>query len=259
MIRLGISAVLSLLLVGCAVSPKSQRALDAAQQQLAALPGAYEDAALQLDYERARETLERATRFAHYAGGEADAEHYAELSQRYSKITALHQALHEAQAQRLPLQAALNRSQQVGRVLQRYLAENMRDTTEGEQWWSEEVLQGQENVATLYFSLNRHQFNDANNEENIVVVADILRHNPDLAVKVGGYSDGRGDAESKQSLAERRAQYVADWLQDLGVAKDRIQWRGYSDQDPVAANSTEHGRALNRRVEVFLMPKNALH
>ena len=259
MIRLGVGVAFSLLMMGCAVSPETQQSIDTAQQQLDALPVQYADAALQLDYERARETLDRASRFAQYTGGEADARHYAALSQRYSRITALHKALHDAQAQRAPLQAALSRSQQVSRVLKRYLSETPADVSESMQAWSEEALQGQDSIATLYFSLNRYQFNDESNEDSVVAIADMLHQQPNAYVQVNGYSDARGDADSKRILAEQRAQYVALWLQDLGVAEDRIQWHGYSDQQPIAANSTEHGRALNRRVEVFLTQENALH
>jgi outer membrane protein OmpA-like peptidoglycan-associated protein len=65
---------------------------------------------------------------------------------------------------------------------------------------------------------------------------------------VEGYTDNKGTTEYNQGLSERRAQTVADYLQAKGVASHRLAVKGMGESNPIADNSTEEGRAKNRRV-----------
>ena len=65
-----------------------------------------------------------------------------------------------------------------------------------------------------------------------------------------GYTDSTGEEAYNQKLSERRAQAVVDYLAAQGVAAGRIKAVGYGPADPVADNSTEEGRAQNRRVTI---------
>jgi OOP family OmpA-OmpF porin len=80
-------------------------------------------------------------------------------------------------------------------------------------------------------------------------VAKMLQQNPDIKVNVEGHTDNVGPAASNQELSEARAQTVMTWLTAHGVASSRLNAKGWGQAKPVADNSTEEGRAKNRRVE----------
>jgi outer membrane protein OmpA-like peptidoglycan-associated protein len=83
-------------------------------------------------------------------------------------------------------------------------------------------------------------------------LADVLQQNPQRKVLVEGFADSTGDAAYNQGLSERRASAVRTALLDLGVARERIDMRGYGEAFPVAANDSAASRQLNRRVEIVL-------
>jgi outer membrane protein OmpA-like peptidoglycan-associated protein len=85
-------------------------------------------------------------------------------------------------------------------------------------------------------------------------VATILEKNPQIKVEIQGYADNTGTAEYNQWLSERRAKRVMDYLVSKGIARERLQAKGYGSTRPVASNATEEGRAQNRRVELKRMP-----
>ena len=92
---------------------------------------------------------------------------------------------------------------------------------------------------------------------DLMTVAESLRDYPDSTVQVVGHTDNTGDAGYNQRLSERRANAVADVLMDGGVAFGRIQTFGRGENQPVANNLTEEGRAQNRRVEIVILPNAA--
>src|SRR3989339_272761 len=71
-------------------------------------------------------------------------------------------------------------------------------------------------------------------------------------VLIEGFADSTGAADYNQGLSERRASAVRTALLDLGVARERIDMRGYGESFPVAANDSAASRQLNRRVEIVL-------
>lgn len=71
-------------------------------------------------------------------------------------------------------------------------------------------------------------------------------------VSVDGFTDSTGSFETNQTLSERRAASVAQYLSNGGVPTLRLQSRGYGERYPVASNDTVGGRAMNRRVEVSI-------
>jgi len=82
--------------------------------------------------------------------------------------------------------------------------------------------------------------------------AAILKRNPDVKVKVDGYTDNIGTKEYNQGLSERRAGAVADYLGQAGVDRSNLTPRGFGLTNPVADNKTKEGRAKNRRVELLV-------
>jgi outer membrane protein OmpA-like peptidoglycan-associated protein len=90
--------------------------------------------------------------------------------------------------------------------------------------------------------------------QDLLSVAQNLQNYPNSAVQVVGHTDNTGDAGYNQQLSERRANAVADVLMNGGVAFNRIQTFGRGEDQPVASNLTEEGRAQNRRVEIVILP-----
>jgi outer membrane protein OmpA-like peptidoglycan-associated protein len=84
-------------------------------------------------------------------------------------------------------------------------------------------------------------------EELIVELAD-----NETLVGVEGHTDSSGDNVFNQTLSERRAQAVADYLVAAGFSSHRISAVGHGETQPVADNETSGGRALNRRVEITI-------
>lgn len=89
---------------------------------------------------------------------------------------------------------------------------------------------------------------------DLLTVASNLQSYPDSTVQIVGHTDNSGDAGYNQALSERRANAVADVLMDGGVAFSRIQTFGRGEDQPVASNLTEEGKAQNRRVEIVILP-----
>ncbi|MCC3158009.1 OmpA family protein [Hymenobacter sp. 15J16-1T3B] len=83
-------------------------------------------------------------------------------------------------------------------------------------------------------------------------IAQILRDYPDYSLSIAGHTDSKGPAAFNQRLSRERAAAARSYLVGQGIAEDRLQLRGYGPARPVAPNTTEAGRAKNRRVEFDL-------
>jgi len=85
-------------------------------------------------------------------------------------------------------------------------------------------------------------------------LAEVLREFRPTLISIFGHTDDTGPAELNQRLSEQRAQAVAKFLSDTGVARERLLVVGYGASQPVADNATPEGRDQNRRVELLLEP-----
>lgn len=86
-------------------------------------------------------------------------------------------------------------------------------------------------------------------------IAKLLNQRPELNLLVVGHTDSQGSLDYNLDLSARRARAVVDALvQDHGIAKERLEGHGVGFLAPVASNSSEEGRALNRRVELVERP-----
>jgi len=100
--------------------------------------------------------------------------------------------------------------------------------------------------------------NFATNSATLLKTADVklnevvnaAKQYPEVKLEVSGHTDSRGSKALNKKLSENRAAAVKAWLVKHGVAADRISTAGYADEQPIADNKTEAGRAANRRVEV---------
>jgi OOP family OmpA-OmpF porin len=72
---------------------------------------------------------------------------------------------------------------------------------------------------------------------------------PTVNIEVAGHTDADGDNASNQTLSEKRAQAVVDYLVKAGLPADRFTAVGYGSTQPLASNDTDEGKAQNRRIE----------
>lgn len=83
-------------------------------------------------------------------------------------------------------------------------------------------------------------------------IAAILKANPTMRIRIEGNTDSIGSAAHNLELSKQRAQAVYDALKALGVSADRMSIVGYGETHPQVPNSSEHNRAINRRVSFTL-------
>ncbi|MDR0836416.1 MAG: OmpA family protein [Tannerella sp.] len=80
-----------------------------------------------------------------------------------------------------------------------------------------------------------------------------LEKNPDTDLKIVGHTDNTGSVDYNQTLSEKRAKSVYDYLLQQGTSSKRMVYEGKGIHQPVANNSTVEGRAKNRRVEILIL------
>ena len=85
-------------------------------------------------------------------------------------------------------------------------------------------------------------------------IAQTLRAENQTFVDVLGHTDASGGEAANQALSVSRAQAVATYLKSRGVVAARVGVKGYGETAPIATNDTEEGKALNRRIEIRIVP-----
>ncbi len=84
-------------------------------------------------------------------------------------------------------------------------------------------------------------------------IVQLMNENPTLKFSVEGHTDSTGSAATNQTLSEQRSAAIVAKLVEMGVAADRLTAVGKGQNSPIADNSTDEGRAKNRRVEFVKM------
>ena len=83
-----------------------------------------------------------------------------------------------------------------------------------------------------------------------------IKAKPGWLIVVAGHTDNTGNPWLNQTLSQKRAEAVRDWMRDTGdVPESCFAVQGYGESRPIATNDTPEGRALNRRVEISLVPQ----
>lgn len=107
------------------------------------------------------------------------------------------------------------------------------------------------NMSDVLFDFNKYSLKpDA--RVKLAKVSGILLAYPNLTLQVEGYTDNIGSDEYNQKLSEERANAVRDFLVSQSVPQGSISATGYGKANPIADNSTNAGRAQNRRVQLVV-------
>ncbi|MEN3754826.1 OmpA family protein [Mangrovibacter sp. SLW1] len=83
-----------------------------------------------------------------------------------------------------------------------------------------------------------------------------VKARPGWLIRITGHTDNIGSTPLNQALSLKRAESVRDWMRDTGeIPENCFAVQGVGASRPVATNDTAEGRALNRRVEINLVPQ----
>jgi outer membrane protein OmpA-like peptidoglycan-associated protein/tetratricopeptide (TPR) repeat protein len=86
-------------------------------------------------------------------------------------------------------------------------------------------------------------------------VVQLLQDNPSVKIQIEGHTDNIGSAADNQKLSENRARAVVNYLVTKGVSASRLTSKGFGATQPIAVNTSEEGRAQNRRTELKVTSK----
>lgn len=100
----------------------------------------------------------------------------------------------------------------------------------------------------VFFDTNLATLRDESKTE-LDRLFDVLLNNKSINMEISGHTDNVGEKGHNQTLSENRAKAVVDYLVQKGIENTRLTFAGYGDKNPVAQNTTDDGRQLNRRVE----------
>lgn len=110
-------------------------------------------------------------------------------------------------------------------------------------------------IDQLYFKADSSSMTDASLPV-LDEIYDFLAANPDVVVEIGGHTNGIPSHEYCDRLSAERAKAVADFLNEKGIPRERLQYKGYGKRQPVDSNRTQAGRQKNQRVEIKILSFN---
>lgn len=103
------------------------------------------------------------------------------------------------------------------------------------------------------FEVGKSSLNATESGPYLDRIAHLVSTKSDKAIALEGHADNTGAADLNQKLSQERASEIGRALVARGVPEQRIRTEGFAARRPVASNTTEEGRRLNRRVEVVLL------
>lgn len=227
---------------GCATAPNP--ALEAARGSLEAAraDGAERDAPL--PFQDAEQTVERAEEAWHDGEKESRVTHLATLADRRVQIARV-----EADAKRERERAAQFAEQRSDVLLEarEREVEALRRELDARQTERGLVV----TLPDILFDVDRATL-EPGAETTLARLAEYLRNEPQVPVRIEGHTDSTGSDAYNESLSRRRAETVGHRLVALGVDPARVQALGFGEAFPVASNADAAGRQQNRRVEIVI-------
>ena len=107
-------------------------------------------------------------------------------------------------------------------------------------------------LKNIFFDVNRYELKPESSTEldNIV---ELLKENPTLKIQISGHTDNVGKPADNLKLSNNRAAAVINYLVSKGIDAKRLSSKGWGETKPLADNTSEEGRAENRRTEMKVM------
>jgi outer membrane protein OmpA-like peptidoglycan-associated protein/tetratricopeptide (TPR) repeat protein len=109
-------------------------------------------------------------------------------------------------------------------------------------------------LRNIFFDFNKYELKPGSQVE-LDKVVQLLQENPTVRIQIEGYTDNVGTPADNQKLSENRAKAVVSYLNSKGIALTRLIAKGFGANQPIAPNTTEQGRAQNRRTELKVIAK----
>ena len=221
----------------------AQREADAKARADAAAASQQQEAAARQQAEIQRLQAERDAAQSAAATARADADRLAAQQQaERERQNAEQERLKAQQAQDAAAQSELEKQQLRAQLLEQF--NRILPTTDTPRGLKV-------NMADVLFAFGKYDLRPAAREALAKLSGIVLGH-PGLKLSVEGYTDSIGSDEVNQTLSERRAGAVRDYLVQQGVDPSSITATGFGKSNPVASNDTNEGRQQNRRVEIII-------
>ncbi|MBP1629192.1 MAG: outer membrane protein/peptidoglycan-associated protein [Bacteroidetes bacterium] len=117
------------------------------------------------------------------------------------------------------------------------------------------ILEGETVVLNnVFFASNSSELLPSS-EAELNTLTDLLKKNPQIIIEISGHTDNTGNPSSNMELSNKRAVSVKTYLETKGISSERLISKGYGQTKPIAENTTEEGRAKNRRTEFKIIRK----
>lgn len=107
-------------------------------------------------------------------------------------------------------------------------------------------------MRNIFFEVNSYKLDPSSTAE-LENLAAFLNGTPKLRIEIGGHTDSVVGPIPNQQLSEARAYVVLNWLVAHGIARDRLEAKGYGDSQPLGPNTEDGGKALNRRTAIRVL------
>lgn len=109
-------------------------------------------------------------------------------------------------------------------------------------------------LSNVFYEVDSWELKEESTHELDNLVS-LLNDNKDLIIEIGGHTDSTGSVEYNQTLSEKRAISVVNYLVKKGIPSTRLKSKGYGNTVPVGENETVEGRKLNRRTEAKIIDR----
>lgn len=106
-------------------------------------------------------------------------------------------------------------------------------------------------IENIFFDSGKYDLKEESHEA-LSLLYRFMHANPEVKVEINAHTDDIGSDHFNQELSEKRASSVVQYLVEIGIEPGRLLPQGFGETQPIGPNSTEEGRALNRRVEFRL-------
>ncbi|HAO46568.1 MAG TPA: OmpA family protein [Ferruginibacter sp.] len=107
-------------------------------------------------------------------------------------------------------------------------------------------------LKNIFFETKKYDLKPESTVELNKVVM-LLNENPKLRIQIDGHTDNVGQDKDNLLLSKNRAETVVNYLAGKGISLQRLNYKGFGASKPVADNSTEKGKSLNRRTELSVI------